>query len=476
MTFDANASEIKLTKSGVTIFDATNLPGATIPSAEVTGSGFVLTFPDMRKDNAYYHSGASAGDGLHRNEYMAAYITMLPQNWGPTADDPGGVYTDDLPDIVLGPAPAGADFLDIRLKITRTADPTPLLGDTLPPVLPQGKTMPLLGQSLLLEEGPNFKRGIALLIKDGNIVLRRFQSASGVLEGLNYSPTNSPATNAAYTYKTAPGNLCYIIAADYHQTTSSTDIWQRGSANQLANYPMTDTTNYGSTYSLDFTIAPGYFNVDPTINAPTAKAMFHTWDIYDTAPAASPGTTWTYSVPIGLPAASRRVYVMIGSGNSITSTSFDVSSVTIGGVAATKEAGVATNNSGATAYQSSSIWSAAVPTGTSASVVITYTSNATGFNFVVAFVSYNLASGTHDDAETRSSAGAMSLATAADGFALSFGRNITSMSGDTLGAYSYQSFWRVGLTPTTGATFSTPIAGIGGSFPVPPTLVAAAFH
>ena len=91
------------------------------------------------------------------------------------------------------------------------------------------------------------------------------------------------------------------------------------------------------------------------------------------------GTTITYTAaPIGTAAANRVVIVTTGARDVTGSTSGYVTSVSIGGITATKQV-----ESPATPVGLVSIWSAVVPTGTTANVVVGYSGSSTGVAFSV---------------------------------------------------------------------------------------------
>lgn len=91
----------------------------------------------------------------------------------------------------------------------------------------------------------------------------------------------------------------------------------------------------------------------------------------------SASTTFTYtSAPIGTAASNRLVVVVVGNRWGAGSNTLNVNSVVIGGVSATRQ--VVT-----TSPTIVSIWSAVVPTGTTANVVVTYSQGPLGTSMSV---------------------------------------------------------------------------------------------
>lgn len=142
--------------------------------------------------------------------------------------------------------------------------------------------------------------------------------------------------------------------------------------------------------------------------APPTKVL-----TYQSSPAAAgSGATPSFtSVGIGTASASRVVHVLI-TGAAGTRT---ISSVTIGGVTATQN--VVHQSSNTTA----AIYSAQVPTGTTATIAITWSGSQSGTGISV-WTSTGLSSATANDAQSTSSNNTnMGLATLASGFLVAGG-------------------------------------------------------
>ena len=107
-------------------------------------------------------------------------------------------------------------------------------------------------------------------------------------------------------------------------------------------------------------------------------------------------TTYTFSaMPIGTAEANRRVIICVGQ----RSTNPVVSSMTIGGVAATQDASV--NSS----FNEAEIWSAVVPTGTTADVVVTFAA-AQARCLIEVYTIHNISSSSKTDSASGTGQGA----------------------------------------------------------------------
>jgi hypothetical protein len=122
-------------------------------------------------------------------------------------------------------------------------------------------------------------------------------------------------------------------------------------------------------------------------------------------------TTYTFAgQSIGTAASNR--YIIVAVAASDTNDTFSASSVTVGSVSATK---IIDLDSG---FQYSSIWIAAVPTGTTATVSVTF-SEAVGFCSIGIWSVTGLSSATPTDTDSKTSGGGnLSLDVLAGGFAI----------------------------------------------------------
>lgn len=205
MNFDAG--RFRVTRDGAVRFD-TDTPAAVLaPSEALTLTDYEIEFPDFYKGiiwtlvndrnvvlDTYEGSGSS-------------YIGLVGQEWGN-----GKTY--DIADLVLGAAPPGANYLDIQANLTNTVVPAKVNADVpLLKAIPAGKWTRFSGSSCRIEGHASIRRSIDILIEDGQIILRRWQSVQdtvGQKERISqsistsngqftYYVPGSPGTNAGYS-------------------------------------------------------------------------------------------------------------------------------------------------------------------------------------------------------------------------------------------------------------------------------------
>jgi hypothetical protein len=426
LVFQAKSDRVLLTKGGVTKFD-TNLKSFGLDTPDkITLTATTITFPDLVKSNMYYWNG-NHPDASHNTEQAAVFISFPKQEWNKDAASP---YT--LPDILVGTAPAGTDYLDLQVNLTRTTNPTAILGDTVKPLIPAGYTVNCLGGSCLLEHCAPLVRGFAVLLGDTNldgtinVYLRRYQSTrrdnriSGISTG--WSSANSSSDGDRFTYGANGKGIAIYLAQQYGPTTvfdpSQTFTHQRGGSNGLS---LTDATNFTSVYTGDLIITPGSFNVPPAPSVPTSPYGNFADAAEDLGASLTTSRTYT-ALNFGYADATRKMVVAIMGIRSNAGTDPHVTGVTIGGVAATLVKNLDT------IQKSTCIWIANVPTGVSGDVVVTFSGM---FNkiAVALFSLYNMTTSTPLDTDQLTLSGSLStisLNEAAGGFVLAAAVQVNS--------------------------------------------------
>lgn len=429
-------------------------------------TGHTLTFPDVRKGNAYnwqqWDSGNSNNDP---RESAISAITMVDQEWGPASTSPTDSGT-QLDDTVLGTVPAGADHILVRVKTTRTTNPSQINGNTIPPEPEPGQWTIAYGGTLLFEQLYPLARMIYVYLAatdngDGtrNVMLRRLQSVtrqrgSFYRSGNDYSKTG---WNYGGTYGSAYG----ILVAQRDTKGPTTDVtgiggrFRRTGASPAAT---SDTTNYSSVYTVDFEIIPGRANITPVNGSGGTSAYY---GIADEVFSETAGTTHTQTADFGAADATRKIIVGFVSINQ-TNSSRDVSSVTIGGVTATQVAYRKSTNG--TNVVLSAIYIANVPTGTSGNIVVTHTGSVATCSMTV-LAGYNMNSSSPDATISSGTANSNTNLTTVDGgVAIAVGLNLSSNWGN-IEYYQtpYDRFWVQGLdNPTLWPT--VPSSGGGNAY------------
>jgi len=443
------------------VFSTTLLSIARIPAAAITLSGYNVTFPDPVKDFLYYHS--STHTSTHRAEFVEMFVTAPPQKWGPAGAE--GI-TNTLADILLGTVPSDSDYLDVQLTLnSRTTYTYTFCASSLPPLVEPGKQTQLLGGSCPLEEGPNWARSMDIVLGPDNgdgtksVYLRRWQSMAAA---------DPQFTGSQYTPQSVVGNPIYAIGGSVYTTTSPSDVWGYGSANQIATYPTTDPTNFGATFNFDLVITPGYINVgSPTLKKPFAMVTDQL--LYGTVPTAS-----SYSATMNFgPADANRWMVLSIVATNLTTGTLAVSSVSIGGVAASIV--VQTSSSSGTAF-ATAIAIAKVPSGTSGTVTVNFsgsaTSNIKALGLQLTAMYNPVSSGPVATLSRGTSGGTGALATAAGGVAVAAvasGSTPDTLVGIEHGGTTEQMGWQ----QTDGTTLNIGATTGGGNQPI---IAAASWH
>lgn len=185
-----------------------------------------------------------------------------------------------LPNIVLGSLPAGANYIDVRVQLSRTVSPSTYLDDPVPALIPNAQVF-LPGGSCIVEATPIWRRLFEIVISGSQIILRRRQSVSeipvafpnsegwrryaGIYRNNNgdrqegSSNTWSGWGNNASTGHQAghPAALIQSKPFGYNpgHSAPSNQAKARGRGNACS---MSHNHNYASTYSGQIIIRPGY--------------------------------------------------------------------------------------------------------------------------------------------------------------------------------------------------------------------------
>jgi len=157
-----------------------------------------IVFPSPIQRMAYYRDSLSGG-GVTQCELWS---TLFWQEWGPgetyyneiykpnnpSASVPGPT-TRNLPAVALGSIPSGMDYIDVRVRLTRTTTPA-LMYNSEPPVcmLPQGVWITSPGGSFVTEFFLPLARHFDIVRSGTNIILNRYQSVRSAGTGWDVAP------------------------------------------------------------------------------------------------------------------------------------------------------------------------------------------------------------------------------------------------------------------------------------------------
>lgn len=196
---DFAAGRFRVTKDGRVAFDSDTPAARLAPSETLVLTDYEIEFPDFFKGIIWSLVNARHPILDTYQGTATSYVALVGQDWGP--DQPNVANGFHLPDIVLGPAPPGANYLNVKVNLNNTVQPAKIAGDvTLASSLPQGVWTRLAGSSCRLESHGPVRRMFDVVLDGGNIVLRRYQSVIGT-EGAKARQSQSVSTaNGQYLY------------------------------------------------------------------------------------------------------------------------------------------------------------------------------------------------------------------------------------------------------------------------------------
>lgn len=405
---------------GVYFFDTDTWPVQYCPVAnEINLVGKVITFPDLAKSNAYAFSRGLIGGNLYGG--CASYVCIPFQEWGPADMVPAPTHT--LADEVIGTVPAGTDNLIVQVKLARTTSPSQLGGKTIPVLPTEGDWVNCPGGGLPIEKLGPMARHLSFLLApvsnpDGtiNVLMRRKQSI--FKRKYAYWRAGNDASNSGWTYGGANGEFGHVVALIQSLGPvydPSGTLLARGGASACS---LTDNTDYTSVYTGDIRIIPGRDDIEPS-NERTGPLLAFCASDY----TLTDGSTQTVAgLFFGAAAPTRRVVAAISAYRAGgDGAPYSISSVTIGGVAATRvvERDSGWDTTGANDQTSiAALFIADVPAGTSGDVVINYTAS---FSMVMVnvYALYDLVSAAPDATISSGSSNVYyGLPTAANGVAI----------------------------------------------------------
>ncbi len=211
-------------------------------------------FPDVPKGEIYMLQwnilySASKWNFLFNN---ASCVGAQPQEWSNQ--------------IILGPAPAGADTFIGRASLNRTVSPThSWANEALVPRVTQNQFFQLSG-SVLLEQVRGFCRALTVYISGGNLVVDMQQSCGpisgnfvswGILQenGNSLGGQNSvPSGAGKYVLTASPGFTATGITDNWTTANPFIDSVMGTYAKMVnggsSEAPYSDPTNYGATYAI----------------------------------------------------------------------------------------------------------------------------------------------------------------------------------------------------------------------------------
>jgi hypothetical protein len=204
-----------------------------------------ISHPDFLKDVVYGFNIYTTRPINITTHYGMSIVKLLPQET-------------TLPDIVLGSVPAGINYVDLRLQVNWTKQPSYTRFSPAFSPLRAGVQNDLRGGSALIEIGAGWRRRIHIGLSGTNLVLSRKQSVRNVNENPGWAPGNAThygngGPMPGWTYGVQQeGVMAHVIA-----TASAGSGAFRGASNGAS---LVDPTDYSSTWTGTLFVKPGRHN------------------------------------------------------------------------------------------------------------------------------------------------------------------------------------------------------------------------
>lgn len=163
------------------------------PLSAIELSSYSVEFPDFWKGVIYVQTRNSVpGPPFPRDEHGCWTMTSpIVQEWGP-----GEAAPNNLADAALGTVPAGTQYLEVWVNMSRTVIPANWLDIEFSSSFPEGQWVKLEGGSCLVEQAPFCRRLFEIVLDGTSVVLRRYQS----VQSGGWSRANPGASNGNETF------------------------------------------------------------------------------------------------------------------------------------------------------------------------------------------------------------------------------------------------------------------------------------
>ncbi|HEV7344143.1 MAG TPA: hypothetical protein VGN60_00730 [Devosia sp.] len=244
-----------------------------VPGAAITLTGYSISWPDLWKGTLYYQTRQTVETvpGVFADYFgCSTWAGLVEQEWGPAEAAPN-----NLPDIAIGTVPAGTDYLEVWVTLTRTVNPANILDLALASNFPEGLPVKLDGHSCVVEEFGGVARQFEFVLSGTSVLLRRYQSVNalgGIVQpGFLRNNPSGAAGNAEFFY---PGTNAPVDGSKYathgqriQQLGPDKDIpthrppgkeW--GSSNNVPCSMDMTGISYASTWTGDIIIKPGFID------------------------------------------------------------------------------------------------------------------------------------------------------------------------------------------------------------------------
>lgn len=245
--------------NGVTRFSTTSPLMNLVPDAAIQLSNYSIAFPDLWKGVIYHQTRRTTFSGDLFG--CSTWVGLVEQEWGPDKASPN-----TLSDIVLGTAPAGTDYLDVMVNLTRTVVPDKRFDMDIRAGIVEGQWIKLEGGSCMVEGQGPLRRLFEIILVGTDVVLRRRQSVTAngevnrITGGASINPKvfYFPGTNAPQD----SGKLASYGELIQQRGESGGDThrpagYESGSSNNTECSRSLSGKSYASTWTGSLIITPG---------------------------------------------------------------------------------------------------------------------------------------------------------------------------------------------------------------------------
>jgi len=265
--FYADNDEFRVIRNDRVAFDTTAPNVTLLPPSSAIVQTRNITFPNLVQAPAYRQNAQTFGG--FTTTHCESWNGLLPQEWGWSEPDVSPVYPStspiqrNLPQELIGTVPAGTNYIDVKIRLTRTVTPPTFLTIS-PPIMwaPSGQWIQLRGGSCPMEYFAPLVRLCEFVLDGTSIYLRRYQSVRA-----NDFPMNQTGGNAYNEWYTqyygnyANANVlrsipCVLLdTKGFDGNGNKLPSWGTSPTNSCTWY----TIDYSSVYSADIEIRPGRY-------------------------------------------------------------------------------------------------------------------------------------------------------------------------------------------------------------------------
>lgn len=253
----------RISRDDVTVFET--LPDrklfTLVPDSKVTLENYSFTFANPRRDLWYWYSqgkqSGNVGSNLLYQSGCSSVTALIGEEWGPGR-------TQDVPDVFLADMPPYTNYLDARVKLTRTKAPDNIMAQAVPTVAAGNWSDLRAGGGATIIEGlPTlFLREIAILLDyPGEATVKAYLRLMTSIRQTEITLASS-TTKQGWTVGTSNKGLFGKVEEDKYQEQQNPTIRDDTfSRNGIVPCKKTISGDWSSTYTGTIEITPGRYSV-----------------------------------------------------------------------------------------------------------------------------------------------------------------------------------------------------------------------